>query len=73
MVKKGNEGMKVFFLCLALVSAFIGVGVFEDCKGHCIPEDANAMWRWATAFGGLFATMAFGYIAAVIPGEVEID
>ena len=70
MVKKG-EGMKVFFLCLALMCAFISVGVLEDCKGHCIPEDANAAWRWMTAFGGMFATMAFGYIAAIIPSSSD--
>lgn len=63
--------MKGFFLTLALLCAFASVGVLEDCKGHCIPEDANAAWRWMTAFGGMFATMLFGFIAVSIPSSTE--
>ena len=59
--------MKMFCFSLAMFCALVGVGVLEDCEGHCIPEDANAAWRWIVAGVSVCGTAFFGLWAATIP------
>jgi len=58
--------MRTFCITMALLSAIVGVGVLEDCGGDCIPEDANALWRWVVAIVMVLSTAFFGFAGAVI-------
>ena len=59
--------MKMVCFSLALFCAIVGVGVLEDCAGDCVPEDANAVWRWVVAGVAVAGTIFFGLVAATIP------
>jgi hypothetical protein len=48
---------------MVLFCALVGVGVLEDCGGACMPEDANALWRWAVAGVSILGTIFFGLVA----------
>ena len=40
--------------------------MLEDCAGDCVQADANATWRWVTAFVAVAGTAFFGLVAAQI-------
>lgn len=52
-----------FSIFMVFFCALVGVGVLEDCGGACMPEDANALWRWAVAGVSLVGTIFFGLVA----------
>ena len=58
--------MKMICFTLAIFCAIVGVGVLEDCAGDCVQADANATWRWVTAFVAVAGTAFFGLVAAQI-------
>ena len=58
--------MRLFCGVMMLFCAIVGVGVLEDCAGDCIPEDANALWRWIVAIVAVMGTAFFGFAGAVI-------
>ena len=51
-----------------LMSAIVGVSVLEDCGGACVPEDADALWRWMVAIICMMSTIFFGLAAVTIGG-----
>ncbi len=52
-----------------LMSAIVGVSVLEDCGGACVPEDADALWRWMVAIICMMSTIFFGLAAITIRGN----
>jgi|TARA_Y100000991_G_scaffold202814_1_gene176947 hypothetical protein len=58
--------MRALCIGMAFFCAIVGVGVLEDCAGDCIPEDANALWRWIVAIVAVMGTAFFGFAGAVI-------
>ena len=58
--------MRTLCLGMMLFCAIVGVGVLEDCQGDCIPEDANAAWRWMVAIVAVLGTAFFGFAGAII-------
>ena len=53
---------------MMIASAIVGVGVLEDCGGSCVPEDADALWRWIVAIICVMSTIFFGLAAVTIGG-----
>ena len=61
--------MKTFCGVMMLMSAIVGVSVLEDSGGACVPEDADALWRWMVAIICMMSTIFFGLAAITIRGN----